>query len=513
MRLKWISFLLIFSLLLQAEDSLLQNMGLDSDVVKQETKYSCHALSPAAPPAQHSGAEGLPPLPLPVVPLRRTEKKNPPRPPVLVAKLATGNRNDWATNPSDIKNLLRWMAENLNVHFSSIIMPVNRIPSDLKELKKIPVIYRTGHDSFQFSPQERKKLHDYVLQGGTLLFDACCGRAAFVKSAIQEIRAIMPERSPYFLDTHHPLFHSFFDIKEINFRPYALKAGAKNNSPDIIGVDIGCRTAIFFFRWDMSCGWDNLPDSDTHHCLGYTIPCAKEIGANLMAYITAEHSAAIPLSQSLKFVDETQSKAGKFEIARIKYNGIWKTREAGLSMLLNTFHQQTKTPIRFAEEEVTLDSKRLFDLPFVYMTGHQNFILTENERAGLRSYLMRGGILLAEACCGRAGFQESFLYEMTKVMPGFSLERLPPNHPIFLYPNTISAVHPRPALAKKLKTKNAVIPPELYALKYKGHIAVIYSPRGLSCGWELAECPYCEGLQSKDAITLGVNILSYCIMQ
>ena len=31
-----------------------------------------------------SGAEGVPPLPLPAVPLRRSEKKNPPKPPTIV---------------------------------------------------------------------------------------------------------------------------------------------------------------------------------------------------------------------------------------------------------------------------------------------------------------------------------------------------------------------------------------------------------------------------------------------
>jgi hypothetical protein len=42
---------------------------------------------------------------------------------------------------------------------------------------------------------------------------------------------------------------------------------------------------------------------------------------------------------------------------------------------------------------------------------------------------------------------------------------------------------------------------------------VIYSPHGLSCGWELAQCPYCCGISSQDALALGVNVLSYAVMQ
>lgn len=507
-RLFW-AWALVISTLAFSQDALLRGLGLDSDVAKEETEYTCVPIPPATPPAQHSSAEGLPPLPLPVVPLRRTEKKNPPRPPVLIAKIATGKQSDWATNPGDTKNLLKWMAKNLNVHFSEINLPESQIPSDPKA---IPVLYRTGHDAFSFSPESRQRLRSYLLQGGTLILDACCGRAAFAQSALDEMRELIPERPPYLLDVDHPIFHSFFDIKKITFRPYALKAGAKNDEPGIIGIDVGCRTAVFFFRWDVSCGWDDQEDNDRHHCLGYDIETAKLIGANLLAYITAERSAALPLSQALDFIDAENGKSGKFVIAQAKYNGLWKTREAGLSMLLNSFHEQTKTPVRFAREEVELSSNRLFDLPFVYLTGHQTFTFTDQERANLRSFLLRGGILFAESCCGREGFNQSFRLEMSKIMEGLPLQRLPGNHPLFDFPNQLKDVQPRPALAEQLQVSGR-IPPELYGISYDGHLAVIFSPRGLSCGWELAECPYCSGIHSKDALAIGVNILTYSLLQ
>lgn len=488
---------------------MLDGLGLDSVVAQEETKYTCVAKPPAKPPAQHSSAEGLPPLPLPVVPLRRTEKKNPPRPPVLIAKIATQNQSDWATNPADAKNLLRWMAKDLNVHFSTINMPETNIPADPAE---VPVLYRTGHDAFSFSPEAQERLRSYLLRGGTLVMEACCGRRAFVESALREMQELIPERPPYRFTLDHPLYHSFFDIKDIRYRPYALKAGAVDGQPSCIGIDVGCRTAVFFFRWDVSCGWDELPDSDTHHCLGYDVKTAKQLGANLMAYITAERSAALPLSKALDFVDAEKTKSGKFVIAQATYHGLWKTREAGLSMLLNSFHEQTKTPVRFAREEVALDSPRLFEVPFVYMTGHQDFELTPAERTNLRQYLMRGGLLVAESCCGREAFDRSFRQEISKVLNGQKLDRIQAAHPLFLFPNQVESVQPRPALAHKLGSKGKV-QPELYGISLGGNLAVIYSPYGLACGWELAQCPYCCGIDSRDALALGVNILSYAILQ
>ncbi|MBT3378701.1 MAG: DUF4159 domain-containing protein [Lentisphaerae bacterium] len=493
----------------EALGGLLDGFGLNSTVVKEEQNYTCTPKPPAKPPAQHSGAEGLPPLPLPAVPLRRTEKKNPPRPPVLIAKIATKRRSDWATNPADSKNLLRWMAKDLNVHFSSINLPQDRIPTNPQQ---IPVLYRTGHEAFEFSSNDRKKLREYLLRGGTVIFDACCGRRAFVESALREVQQLVPERPPYRLTMDHPIYHSFFDIKNIQYRPWALKAGAKTGEPSCVGIDIGCRTAAFFFRWDVSCGWDYLKDSDRHHCLGYHVDSARKIGANLMAYVTAERSAALPLSKALDFVDATKGKSGKFIIAQASYKGMWKTREAGLSMLLNSFHDQTKTPVRFAREEVALDSSRLFEVPFIYLTGHQDFVLTPQERSNLRQYLMRGGILFAESCCGREAFDRSFRFEISKVLNGQKLDRLPSAHPLFLFPNQVKGVQPRPALSRKLGAKGKIVP-ALFGVNVNGNVAVVYAPHGLACGWELAQCPYCSGIESADSLALGVNILSYAIMQ
>jgi len=488
---------------------LLDGLGMDSQVVREEKKFTCTPKPEAKPPAQHSSAEGVPPLPLPAVPLRRTEKKNPPRPPVLIAKIATKRRSDWATNPADAKNLLRWMSKNLNVHFSTINMPAAQIPSNPQQT---PVLYRTGHEAFTFSPEAREKMRAYVLRGGTVIFDACCGRRDFVESGLTEMQKLIPERPPYRLTLDHPLYHSFFEVKSIGYRPWATQAGAKAGEPSCIAIDVGCRTAAFFFRWDVSCGWDDLKDSDRHHCLGYNVDTARQLGANLMAYITAERSAALPLSKALDFVDASKGKSGKFVIAQGIYQGLWKTREAGLSMLLNSFHEQTKTPVRFAREEVALDSPRLFEVPFVYLAGHQDFAFTRTERGNLRQYLLRGGIVVAESCCGREAFDRSFRHEMTKVLSGQKLEQLPVAHPLFVFPNQIKSVQPRPALARKLNSKGR-IPPAIYGVNVNGQLGVIYSPCGLACGWELAQCPYCAGIASQDALALGVNILSYAVLQ
>ena len=47
----------------------------------------------------------------------------------------------------------------------------------------------------------------------------------------------------------------------------------------------------------------------------------------------------------------------------------------------------------------------------------------------MRRYLKAGGLLLADACCGRLAFDVAFRREIAKALPGNKLERLPPDHP------------------------------------------------------------------------------------
>ena len=75
---------------------------------------------PEAKPQHRTGGESFAPLPLPVTPLRRSEKKRPPARRPLIGKMAMGpirwvtkdgkrvQYRDWMTDPADVNTLLTW---------------------------------------------------------------------------------------------------------------------------------------------------------------------------------------------------------------------------------------------------------------------------------------------------------------------------------------------------------------------------------------------------------------------
>jgi Domain of unknown function (DUF4159) len=459
---------------------------------------------PKPKPAQVSSSEGMPPLPYPVVPQKRQEKKNPPQPPVLLTKIRSADAEDWTRTPNDVKALLEWISRQMNVHFSSNIKPFGGISTDAAQN---PILYRSGYKSFDLSRKEIGLLREYVANGGTIIFNPLVGHPDAYQSALQAARAILPEQSLYRLRMDHPVFHSYYEIDKVAFRDRLVKDGlASDPHPWLEGVDIDNRTAIFISRWDFSMGWE----ANQHESWGYSDADALKLGANIVSYVTAMRDAGRSIGKSVELVNADKKTAGKFRVGQLIHDGPWKTRTSAFPMLLNQFHESTGTPVSFELRDVSLDDAAIFEMPFLFLTGTTDFALTENQRANLRRFLMNGGVLFAEAAEGRESFDGAFRAEMSKVLPDRNLAPLPANHPIFQQPGKLASVKARTALAARSNNR-IEMPPELYGIDLNGSLAVIYSPHDLSAGWERAIAPYAVGYEAADATALGMNVLYYAV--
>ncbi|MGD9127385.1 MAG: DUF4159 domain-containing protein, partial [Planctomycetia bacterium] len=158
---------------------------------------------PKAKPQHRKGGESFPPLPLPVTPLRRTEKKRPPAPPPLVGKMSMGpirwttrdgkrvKYRDWMTDPADVNTLLGWTNDKLGIQYRSIESDFNHFSFDPREL---PALLFAGHNKFTLTDEIRESLARYVMDGGMIIADACCGWKDFTESFRREIELIFPGR-------------------------------------------------------------------------------------------------------------------------------------------------------------------------------------------------------------------------------------------------------------------------------------------------------------------------------
>lgn len=463
---------------------------------------------PAPPPANMAGGESFIPYPgPPVMPQSRSEKKNPPTPPVMFTKITSSyGPIDWAARPNDLNNLLKSMKQMIDVNFACEAKAFSEVNTDPE---RNPILYRTGHFHFTLTPAERNKLRHYLLSGGMMIFNPGMGSKPFYDSARDELTKIFPEYQIQRLSPDHPIFHSHYDLDRVGYRKAVRSAGYKSDEPWIEGVTIDCRTVAVISRWAMEIGWDPVEDDSL---LGYSIESAQQIGVNLLAYATAQRAWAKQATHSMVFDDKANTTVGKMFIAQVVYNGEWKTRHAGLKVLLQQFNSKTDVPVKYAQLELRLSDPRIFDSPLLYMTGHEDFRLQQPEIVKLRDYLNKGGLLFVEACCGRSAFDRAFRVELNKVLPGQPLKQINSGNIIFSMPNRIGKLGVTPALANQLGNRST-IEPALLGIEINNHLAVIYSPYGMAGGWELAQNPYAYGYEDSAAISLGQNILMYGITQ
>ncbi|MCF7733377.1 MAG: DUF4159 domain-containing protein [Akkermansiaceae bacterium] len=461
---------------------------------------------PKPPPAQVSSSEGMPPLPYPVVPQKRQERKNPPQPPVLLTKIRTADAEDWTRTPHDLKKLLEWMSGEMGASFSSNIKTWSEVSTNPREN---PVLYRSGYKPFELSPEEAGRLREYVRNGGTIIFNALVGHPDFYQSAVAAARRILPENPVYRLRLDHPVFRSYYEIKEVKYRERAITDGVVSDSfPWIDGVDLDNRTAILISRFDIAMGWEE----NRHDSWGYEDADARKLGGNLLSYVTAMQEAGRSAGKSVELADAGGSKAGSLRIGWVAHAGPWRTRPAAVPMLLRKLNETTGAPVSFEWREVVLSDASMFETPLLYLTGTTDFALGENERANLRQFLMKGGVLFAEAGDGRPTFDTAFRAEMAKVLPDHPLVPVPATSSLFREPNDVSSVKLRPALAAQLDQRRTAAP-ELLAAEINGTTAVIYCPRDLSAGWEQAPAPYAIGYEAADSTALGVNILFHALVR
>jgi len=412
---------------------------------------------------------------------------------------------DWNATPNDVNNLLKSMKEMIDVNYSVQVATLGEVAADPS---KNPILYRSGHYNFSYSDSQRKRIREYCLAGGMIIYNTGLGSAPFYRSAVSELGKIFPEQPVQRLTADHPIFHSYYDVDHVQYCPGVKSAGFVGDEPWFDAVEINCRVVALVSRWGMSVGWEDnvLPEFQA-----YEPESAKKLGVNIFSYSSAMRAWAKSQAHAIKFVDKPESSANKVAMVQIVYDGVWKTRHAGLSVILQTFNLKTDVPVKFAIKELRLTDPAIFNAPLLYLTGHEHFTLKKSEAAQLKKYLENGGFLLAEACCGRKGFDLAFRQIMAALFPGSPLKTIPQDNAIFHMPNDVEKVGVTPVLQQALGT--AVTRPKLEGVEVNGHVAVIYSPYGMAGGWEMSQSPYARGYDDVSCQRLGQNILMYSVTQ
>jgi len=467
---------------------------------------------PKAKPQSRTGGESFAPLPLPVTPLRRSEKKKPPAPPALIGKMALGSvrwitrdgkrikYRDWMTDPADVDTLLKWTNSKLGINYRSIETDFVHFSYDPREL---PALLFAGHNHFTLPDEVRANLRQYVLDGGVILGDACCGWNDFAESFRKEMEQIFPDRPLRKMLPEDPLFSSYYKLGNLNYKKG--DGTTFNEEPCLESIDIGCRAAVIFSPRDLTCGWDGHEHPRGVRVL---IDEARQVGANLVTYVLGNFQLARFLSTTKVYYEAGEPSRDDFVFAQLKHEGDWDPDPSAVHNLLKYARDNSTLEVKFKRQDVTLSDPKTLTYPLLYITGHREFSWSQEEAARLGQYLKAGGMLLADACCGRMAFDMALRREIAKALPDAELKRLDYGHPLYHCHNEIRRVDYTPRVREDFGPFDT---PELEGIEIGGKLAVIYSKFDLGNGWEQFPHAYSYGVKQDDAMKIGTNVIVYAI--
>lgn len=202
------------------------------------------------------------------------------------------------------------------------------------------------------------------------------------------------------------------------------------------------------------------------------------------------------------FLIAAAANAQQMKLALLVYGGggDWYANPTSLKNLATYCNQQLHTKLALQEAQVEVGSPDLFNYPFVHMTGHGRWVLTDAEAQNLRKYLEAGGFLHID---DNYGLDQYVRPALKQVFPELSLVEVPFSHPI--YHNAFNFNNGLPKIHEHDKK-----PPKGYGLIYKGRLVCYYSSEtDLGDGWEDPEVHRDNPQKHIDALQMGANLVQY----
>jgi hypothetical protein len=191
-------------------------------------------------------------------------------------------------------------------------------------------------------------------------------------------------------------------------------------------------------------------------------------------------------------------------IGRLHYDGggDWYANPSSLPNLLSAIRTRTTLRVASAEKVVTLGEDDLWNVPYLYMTGHGNVHWSDRDLATLRRYLQQGGFLHAD---DNYGMDPSIRRELARLFPDHPLVEVPLDHPIY------HLVYEFPKGMPKIHLHDGK-PAQGFGIFLDGRLVVYYSYQSdLGDGWEDPQVHNDPADKRQAALKMGINLFAYAV--
>jgi hypothetical protein len=417
--------------------------------------------------------------------------------PILYNKLRFDGT--WNAHRRDAANLVHYIETKKEQLFHWQIV---QLKAPLDELHDAPILYITPETEPKFTDDELAKLRAFTDTGGTILLEASCGNPNVRRWTQDFIKKGWPEWQATRLAAEHGVWSSD--------QPMRTK-------PEILGLDDGVRTAIFYSPDDISCAWQTQALTQKEYLF--------QFGMNLYRYATDGSPLRGRLSGNLppastRYADPV--KAGPraaLKIARVQHGGNWAVgaNYKGFAALADYTKKKAAITLDVTEPKAVpfntggVAAKDLAGYDVAFVAGSLDVTMTPEEREALKAYAAGGGFVWAEAVTGSREFDVAFRKLAGEI--GWKLVLLPGSHPLMhgkMDPgvgfNLTMGVQFRDAVKKdRIGFQKA----EWFGIHDGEKLVGVYSPYDTVFSAAGYDAYKCRGYKTEDALAVGANLAVY----
>jgi len=163
--------------------------------------------------------------------------------------------------------------------------------------------------------------------------------------------------------------------------------------------------------------------------------------------------------------------------------------------------QVSTIPVR-NERPVTLKAADIFETPFLFMNGHNDFVLSDEELGNLRTYLDHGGFLFASGCCTNPAFPAAWRRELSRVFADEKTQPLAYDHAVYRAFYRI----------ERVRSLDRNVDIQVEGLFCKKRLVAVMCEDGVCCAFTMGNrCNVGRGVSPEDGRKLALNIAVYAM--
>ena len=209
---------------------------------------------------------------------------------------------------------------------------------------------------------------------------------------------------------------------------------------------------------------------------------------------------------SISLANDQVVEIGAFSIARIHYSGggDWYSDKSSIPNLLKFVSENTNIITEKEQRVVKIGDEEFYSSSFLYITGHGNIKLSQEEKIILRQHLIDGAFLHAD---DNYGMDKSFRELIYDIFPDKDFVEIPPNHDLFnIYYEFTDGL---PKIHEHDNQR-----PQALGIFHDNRLILLYTfESDLGDGWENMKVHNNPQNLREQALKMGTNIIIYSLTQ